>query len=528
MSESSTHGNRRWWAGIGLVVVSVGVEGAGGWWFGGDGNRVAESESARADVGSSSESGRSNVEHPLKRASEFYDSRPYYQQPFEHTEVPDGLGNLRAETCGSCHKEIYREWKKSTHRRAWTQDPQFMAELKKSRQGGHAGGQQDDVGWMCVTCHTPLVNQMEKLVVGLRDGDIGKPIYVENPEFDEKLQQDAITCAACHVRNGKVYGPYGDTNAPHPTAKDPTLRQADQCTQCHQAEAEWPSRNLACFFNTGKQWESSSYAKNGESCQSCHMPTVERKLAKDFDRPKRKTRRHWFGGSLIPKQPKYAEEVAELQSVYGSGAVLDVHRGGAGSIEELKTSKHGRLVEPECNGGPCRQIVVRATNARAGHWLPTGDPERHIDITAVVRTAEGEVVTRAEQRIASKYEWWPEIEKLYDNRLKPHESVDVVLPVPVGHQPLYVDVVARKYRMYESAFEHHNLAGEYVRGRTFHRSSWRVASEKAPEKVYLRTDRSSEGDVPANAVFRQFSQSAGGKSDTSTHKSGDGAPTEER
>jgi hypothetical protein len=160
--------------------------------------------------------------------------------------------------------------------------------------------------------------------------------------------------------------------------------------------------------------------------------------------------------------------------------------------------------------------------------LPTGDPERHIDITAVVRTADGEVVTRAEQRIASKYEWWPKIEKLYDNRLKPHESLDVVLPVPVGHQPLYVDVVARKYRMYESAFEHHSLAGEYVRGRTFHRSSWRVASEKAPEKVYLKTDRSSEGDVPVNAVFGQMNQSADGESGKSTHTSDDEASTREQ
>ncbi len=442
-----------------------------------------------------------SLEDPIERASEFYESRPYYQQPLPHTEVPEGLSDLRAESCGGCHQEIYQEWQVSTHRRAWTQDPQFMAELKKSRQGGHAGGNQDDVGWMCVTCHTPLVNQMERLVVGLRDDDIGKPIYVDNPSYDAELQNDAITCAACHVRDGMVYGPYGDTNAPHPTAKDPQLRSSEQCTQCHQANAEWPSRNLACFFDTGEQWAASSYAEgdNPQTCQSCHMPEVERKLAKAYDRPKRKTRRHWFGGSLIPKQPKFHKEIEALRKVYGSGATLTVQP--RSTLETLQTATDGSLTTSRCESDSCDTWVVRATNSRAGHWLPTGDPERHIDIRVVVRSNDGGVVTEAEQRIASRYEWWPEITKLYDNRLQPHESLDVPVRVPSAvERPLYIDVVANKYRMYPEAFEHHELEGEYVRGRTFHRSSWRVDESGELERLFVETDLLNKGDAPSDAI----------------------------
>lgn len=475
-------GGYRWALFAGLAVLAVGIALAGwyGWRSSGAGDSGTEAETRE-------------VENPLEQAKDFYETRPYYQTPQPHTETPEGLSDIRAETCGSCHEEIYEEWKISTHRRAWTQDPQFMKELEKSRTGGHAGDGSDDVSWMCVTCHTPKVNQIEQLVVGLKDGDVGAPIYVDNPSFDPKLQDEAITCASCHVRNGKVYGPWGDTNAPHPTARDPDLQKPKNCTQCHQANAKWPSRNLACFFDTGKQFADSPYAREGKSCQSCHMPKVERKLAKGYDRPKRETRRHWFGGSLIAKRPKYVEEMKELRSVYGSGAEIEVLNKSEAS--DVRTSTHGRLEESACDAERCRTLVVRIVNANAGHKLPTGDPERHIDVEAVVRTPDGERVTRAKQRIASKYEWWPEIEKQYDNRLDPKQHLDFELHVPADLERVAVDVRAHKYRMYTEAYEHHELEGVGVRGRRFHRSSWK-SGEGSLEQVYLDNDEKSTGSKP--------------------------------
>ena len=46
-------------------------------------------------------------------------------------DVPDGLTSLRAEHCGSCHPDIYEEWRTTTHAHAWT-DPQLQEEMKKS------------------------------------------------------------------------------------------------------------------------------------------------------------------------------------------------------------------------------------------------------------------------------------------------------------------------------------------------------------------------------------------------------------
>jgi len=66
---------------------------------------------------------------------------------------------------------------------------------------------------------------------------LDRPEYAINPTFDEALQRDAVTCATCHVRDGIVYGPYGDTQAPHPTAKNQSLLKVDVCTRCPAARA---------------------------------------------------------------------------------------------------------------------------------------------------------------------------------------------------------------------------------------------------------------------------------------------------
>ena len=413
----------------------------------------------------------------LEAARSFYQTRPYFQQPFEYTEVPEGLPDLEAETCGNCHEQIYEEWKVSTHRRAWT-DPQFQAELKKSR-GAHKD-KKDDVGWMCVNCHTPLKNQLPRFVVGIKDGNIGKPTYRKNPHFSKDLKHEGITCASCHVRDGKVYGPYGDTEAPHPTAKDPDLRTEEVCVQCHQAEEHWPSRNLACFFNTGKQWKNSKYGEKNEYCQSCHMPKVKRRLVKGDHKPRRVTRRHWFGGSLIPKRPEYREQLDAIRDVYGSGAKIEVLDATSRAEMAEEQNRPGLSKSGPCGeqlAADCLFVPVQVTNAYAGHNLPTGDPERHIDIEAKALEKGGGEIAVSTQRIASKYKWWPKIELQYDNRLGPDESLTFRVGIPKSRLPATLKLKADKYRMYKSAFKHHDLKGRYVRGRKFHRSRWKVSPD---------------------------------------------------
>ncbi|GIW55928.1 MAG: hypothetical protein KatS3mg082_2332 [Nitrospiraceae bacterium] len=66
--------------------------------------------------------------------------RSDYAQAIPYQKVPEGLDSLRAESCGTCHREIYEEWKSSIHASAY-RDPFFQAYWKKDRNI-----------WVCLNC----------------------------------------------------------------------------------------------------------------------------------------------------------------------------------------------------------------------------------------------------------------------------------------------------------------------------------------------------------------------------------------
>ncbi len=399
----------------------------------------------------------------VERSAKFYDSVKTFQRPLALNQAtPVGLPDISAKTCGSCHTEIYKEWQVSTHARAWEDDAQFMEELHKSRTND------GDVGWMCVNCHTPIGNQLPELVVGLKDGALNAPIYAKNPAFDARLQLEAITCATCHVRDGVILGPRGDSPlVPHPVRKETSLLSETTCTRCHEAQAVFPENNLGCFFDTGTQYAMSPASKRGDTCQTCHMPTVERPSAIQSGAPVRTTRRHWFGGSLIPKKPEYEAEIAPLRKVFGSGVEISV------------SSAEGECVEPK----NCVPTTVTVLNSKAGHSVPTGDPERHVLVDVLVKDGD-KVLQTHQMEFGSRYEWWPKIKLKSDSRLPAGEARNLRIEVPEGAT---IEIVAHKYRMYTEAFEHHELEGKYVRGREFHRSTWMVSGNEI-QRIEMHDD----------------------------------------
>jgi len=40
------------------------------------------------------------------------------------------------------------------------------------------------------------------------------PVLEDNPGYDADLQFEGVTCAVCHLPEGKILGVYGNTNAP--------------------------------------------------------------------------------------------------------------------------------------------------------------------------------------------------------------------------------------------------------------------------------------------------------------------------
>ncbi len=334
---------------------------------------------------------------------EFFDPNTQaYAFTIPNLEPVDGVGGVAAKDCGTCHKSIYQEWSNTTHASA-LRDIQFQSEITKP----------ESPKWLCLNCHIPDQNQRQNIVTHLEGGDILRPATIPNPLFDKAMQQEGVTCASCHVRSdvdtGKSYivGKRGSAYAPHPVKKDPVFLQ-NICSRCHNPVGTSLSPNLVCWFNTEEELEAGQQAlinKYGseQSCVDCHMPTTERHLADDFSHLPRRTSRqhHWIGGG-IPKW--YSHYDTLLERGFSPGLKVEV--------EEI----------PEITPDDTLQMVVTLTNEKAGHHLPTGDPERFILAVASLSDHSGTVVDQKKVKIGQTWEWNP-ARKVADNRLQQGESL---------------------------------------------------------------------------------------------------------
>ncbi len=355
----------------------------------------------------------------LAKTEAFLDTRPIYERPLDDGMTPvQGVGSLSAAACGACHVEIYEEWKLSTHANAWG-DRQFQEEIKKSGNR-----------WLCLNCHTPLLVQQDRWPRDLVGGDVERPVLVDNPVFDAALRDEGITCAACHVVDGVVHGPGIGGEAPHPVVEDAAFRDPSAvCERCHQAVAIYPGKTFVCTFRTGEEWRAGPWDDEGIGCVQCHMPPVNRPAA--VGAPARPTRRHGWRGAGIPKVAG-VQPPAEL---YPPGLELDAAVAGDA-------------------------LVVTMTNARAGHMLPTGDPERWVQVDVQFVDADGAAVGEPwQERIGQRWVWDPVPQKVGDTRLAPREPRVRHLPIPAGAARAVLG--ASSHRMSEETADWHELTGRY-------------------------------------------------------------------
>jgi hypothetical protein len=92
------------------------------------------------------------------------------------------------------------------------------------------------------------------------------------------LHRQGLVCAACHVRRHARFGPPAREDA----AKGPlphggftasaAFGDSRFCSSCHQFPPSGPSLNGKPLENTYEEWRGSPAAKDGRSCQACHMP----------------------------------------------------------------------------------------------------------------------------------------------------------------------------------------------------------------------------------------------------------------
>ncbi|MDH4229789.1 MAG: hypothetical protein OEW11_08625 [Nitrospirota bacterium] len=300
-----------------------------------------------------------------------------FARPIQTGPPPVSVTSLSAEECGRCHAAIYAEWRTTMHARAWT-DPLVQSYWKKEGEL-----------WVCRTCHTPLEAQQPVTVLAVEDGHIDRPVTEPNEHYDPALVDEGVTCASCHVRGGTIFGPNRTPapGAPHPTAYDPNLLSPEACYRCHQV----PDGAMP-FFAGGPcaddfQFRNGPYARNGYTCQSCHMPTVDRAVASGS--PVRSTRSHIWRGGHAPEMLRKALTVR---------LAPDVPLWGDGQ----------RLV-----------FTARLTNSGAGHPIPIGDPNRHFTVHWELINDKGRVVRHRTDKVIRRILWKPVTVEVKDGRIAP-------------------------------------------------------------------------------------------------------------
>jgi hypothetical protein len=239
-----------------------------------------------------------------------------------------------AEVCGDCHRAIFDGWEKSAHAHAM-ESRLFQDALKLAEQNFGNPARK-----VCLGCHSPI---------GVQLGDL---------DLIRKVSWEGVTCDYCHsvqdvtTTGGNPRarveftlvksGPYQDTVSPaHGTRYSAVHTSSLICAICH----EYANAQGFPVLDTYSEWKATTYGKNEQGCQSCHMYSVQ-------------------GNVVDPRVVK-------------SAAMVNLHEiPGGHSIQQLNKAIRAALTA--ARDGDQIRVVVKLTNQGAGHYVPTGSSLRQL------------------------------------------------------------------------------------------------------------------------------------------------------
>ncbi len=192
-----------------------------------------------------------------------------FVDPFQDTE----RSNMKTlvTSCKKCHADDFNEWSSSQHSKSWD-NPVFQAAIATL----------EDKGASCARCHAPR-EVMDAGLGALPKGRVN----------DREL---GVNCVTCHMKGNRYHGPF---KSPGHGGVEPTpeFREVKVCASCHgQAEARKEHEQVSSFLANKNRAPT-------DTCQSCHMPAVQRKMVTASDIKDEFTigvvecRKHTFAGA---------------------------------------------------------------------------------------------------------------------------------------------------------------------------------------------------------------------------------------
>ncbi len=239
-----------------------------------------------------------------------------------------------AEECSDCHQQIYTEWKSSRHAHSSeAQNVFFQKMLDWANKSS-----QNSLDETCRKCHEPART------------------LIPDTEQTRAVFEQGVSCDICHATQLAVVDNYdwiqlGPGNLKYGPIKDPisnvhesefsaSITTSEFCFTCHGNEK---NPHGISFCSTKSEWENSRFARQGVSCQDCHMPSKEGKAA-PLGKVRDEIHSHSFFGG-------YSDEILTN--------CADI---------KVKYVRKDSLLD----------VAVEIQNHAVGHALPTGSPMRMV------------------------------------------------------------------------------------------------------------------------------------------------------
>ncbi len=259
--------------------------------------------------------------------------------PYDKFEKP--------EVCKACHVDFYYQWDQAMMSKAYTHHWDEIEYFKLAVPHAEKDEKVAGVKAGCNGCHSPLA---------FLAGNTPPPRPEENSRANE-----SVSCDVCHTITGFAgdtpynfnfvskpgrtkMGPKPGLESPHHVIQqNDFITTAEYCGTCHNEKSPYG----AWVKSTHLEWKEGPYAKNGEVCQTCHMPRAEGKNA-IIATEARMIAQHLFHGAHDP--------------------------GKLRGVIEMRMNPNQREAEP---GDPV-VFSLQLHNAKAGHKVPSGSAEERV------------------------------------------------------------------------------------------------------------------------------------------------------
>lgn len=310
-----------------------------------------------------------------------------------------------ASSCG-CHTALVEQWTKSMHSQALS-DPLYKAKLEEAQKATKGA-----IGPFCLKCHGPAATMTGE---------------VEKDTMSAGVAQ-GISCSWCHqvvgnkgapANTSQVLEPDGtrraqikDPQAPHKAAYSAFHESAEFCGGCHNVLHPVNGMHLEASY---AEWQKSPYAKEGVTCQDCHMSRAP--------------------GVIGPSSGTAAPGAPERPNIYRmtfTGAQVELGDSQAATAM-LKSAATVKLEAPEVLEGGSTEVTVTITNKGAGHYLPTGLTEvREMWLEVFTEAEDGTKTKVGERKFGTilqddkgnaPVELWEATKIKSDDRIPPRKSV---------------------------------------------------------------------------------------------------------